>query len=314
MTRQTTPDTPDIPESGFLFDPAAQHITHAPGVWLTRHWHNEGPHAWSRALRAVMTLDAQLYPATTGLIIELGVFGASLHQPRTLRIHSASHPTQTLVISTDAPVSLRLPPSAPDTAHNSTGTTDTPARTLTFELDQMTSPAHQGVSPDTRLLGLQILSVQIDQNALTLPADLTTTPEAASLLVGGWGPHEPGTGVWSTGARSDLHLPGYLRPTTAAQPDPLTLVLHAHALPRPADHPPLELCIETPAGMGPWHSITRTELTLPFPAEHWENNTAYVVTLHARHMASPEDLGINADTRSLGILLHRIDMQSSSGE
>lgn len=309
MSHPAAPPPParDLPQSGFLFDAADQRIEHAPGIWLTRHWHNEGPHAWSRAMRAVVTFDAQLYPAATGLIIELAVYGASPRHPRTLHIHSADHPTQTLTISTDTPVSLRVTTSAPQTRHRAG--TATAASAITFELDRLTSPARQGVSRDTRLLGLQILSVRADQHALALPADLTTTPEAACLLAGGWAPLEPGIGAWSTGTRSDLQIPGYLRPPTPAQTPP-TLVLHAHALPRPADHPPLELCIETPAGMGAWHTITQTELALPFTAEQWENNTAYVVTLHARHMASPEDLGINADPRSLGILLRGIAVQS----
>lgn len=283
-----------------LFATKPASATLVDGIWLGRNWHLTSKLIWSRAQAATLDVAAAVFPDPVPLVIELCVFDAHAAQPRTVTLSSPGHPeVQVTVHSSDA-VSIRsVTPVQTDGADHAT---------VTLTLDAITSPLRAGLSADDRLLGLHIRTVKTGQNVLSLPLDLGNPDVARAVLRAGWSAVEPGNGAWSLAQTASLVLPGYLRRQAGD-----ILCLTADVLPRDAATAPLHVdvfCDGLPAAT--WRFPPSTSGLLRCPTPGWRDNTDITITLRLQNPLSPKALGINADTRPLGLMLRAITLEDGA--
>ena len=148
-----------------------------------------------------------------------------------------------------------------------------------------------------------------DTYSLGRMIDFATEFDARKYLHFGWAGTELGLGVWSHGPAAQLSFRIERRPTK-----PLLLRVNLSAFVVP-EHPTLTVrariegldiaqwtfSIEHPESIhGSWREAA-------IPAEvAW--NRAFYVTLQIIHPASPRNLGLSGDTRSLGVMLHKLSI------
>ena len=151
-------------------------------------------------------------------------------------------------------------------------------------------------------LGLRLLRLGPPAPLLVFPLVLADPAVHRACLSDGWSNPEP-QGVWSEGKESRLALPRQLWRSGRA------LAFDLSVLPRPEDAPPLTVCIR---------SAGRVLVTATFPlpedgplicpvAGFWHMDQPLELTLECDTPLSPAELGINPDTRRLGIFLRSID-------
>ncbi|NDW01318.1 hypothetical protein [Salipiger sp. PrR002] len=280
-----------------LFEAPLERPTLAPGIRLGRGWHAEVGAAWSRSRLARLLVLAEQYPDPVPVLLRLRAFDAAPNRPRQLRAESPGHAPVSLTITTPEPVAVLL-----HTPHHAPGAE---ISEISLELDQLGSPFLSGRSPDERLLGLSVTEIQPGAPDIAFPLEFTTSGAAASALVEGWAPPEAG-GSWSLGSSAVLHLPGYLSPGTATE-----LVFEGNTLPRSAEQPPLEIDLrEAGSVLASWRITSDTAGPWVCPLPDWTDARDRRFELVIRNTMSPHSLGINADTRELGLQLQRLSLRS----
>lgn len=280
-----------------IFAPLQNRPQLLKGLWLDRNWHLESTPIWSRDLTATLAVDMERFTSPRPVLLELRVFGASPPSPRSLTLSSQGHEDQTFLIHTSNPIQVLMWTPEP--------TDGTRYRQMGLSLDAIRSPIQCGFSADERLLGLQIVSVTDDISVLALPLDLTASPVAASPLGQGWAAIEADVGAWTVGAQADLTLPGYLRPSGTA-----TLVLDLHVLARPEGTEPLVAeASYNGQPLARWEFGSETSAQVHCPLPFWRENIDFKMSLRLQGVMSPQELGINADVRPLGLQLRRMDLQ-----
>lgn len=283
----------------YLFSRFADRPEPLPGIYLDRNWHLASEPIWSRSPEATLAVSAEAFPEPVPLILRLHVFGATPAKPRKLTIRSAGQTDQVVNVATQDAISVRLmtPAHAEDARYSP----------ITLALDTVTSPILDGVSIDERCLGVAICDLQQTAHAVSNPIDCTVPAQAAQVLGKGWAAPEAGSGVWTLGTKADLVLPGYTRPSA-----PVHLTLEAIALGRPAERPPL--AVELTCGGRPvtaWHLPPDSADTLSCTLPGWTENVDCHIGLRLTDVLSPAELGVNSDTRLLGLHLRRITLVSA---
>lgn len=267
----------------------------SPGIWLGPGWHIEKGQAWSGAALAQLTISSDAFPEPQPLLIRLRVFNAAPDRPRHLCVKSYGHDPIRMKISTAVPVTLML-----QTPRHAQGAKWSQ---IGFELDHLDSPFLIGTSPDERLLGIFIKELVPNAPNLAFPLEFNPSGVATSVLAEGWAAPET-NGVWSLGPRASLLLPGYL-----CSGGPVTLISEASVLRRPVDDAPLEIDVcEAGVILASWQFLAENigpwRCTLP----DWGDNLDRRIDLVVRNVRSPASLGINTDTRPLGLFLSRLSL------
>lgn len=283
-----------------LFEAPLDRPALAKGIFFERSWHFGQDIIWSSDTDASINVVAETFPEPVALVMTFGVFNASEDSPKTLLVESTGHEVIELVVTTAAPCSVVV-----KTPVHQSGAQYSP---IYMRLDSLDSPAKLGQTSDDRLLGLHIHLLSPETPVLSFPLDFTDPKTCETVLREGWAPPEPETGTWSLGGHARLVLPGYLFP-----PQGTKLLVNATALPRPDEFEPLEIDIESDgrklAAWGPsWGADKSSETDSAWtcqmppvsPLAHRE------LTLTIRGALPPAMLGINSDSRELGLLLQKI--------
>lgn len=263
------------------------------GVLKGEGWHPLSKEGWSAAPLCTLLFDPEVFPPGDEILLELALFNAGPADPRVLTLESDGAAPVVLTVGSPLPVAVAVPAPAPapGARHGR----------LRLRLDRIASPSRLGVAADDRLLGLRLLGAGRHEAAIAFPLDFGQAPVRAACLGPGWSTPEPG-GLWSEGEEARLFLPRWLwRPCRA-------LAIDLAVLPRPADHPSLALRAEA-AGLCLAQQQMGTGHPQPWMCPlHglWEPGAGLEIVLRFDGLATPADLGINADTRLLGLFLRSI--------
>jgi glycosyltransferase involved in cell wall biosynthesis len=158
--------------------------------------------------------------------------------------------------------------------------------------------------------------IQVPDNSYRLGdmVDFATAFDARCYLGSGWGATEFGAGVWSNGSIAELCFELEQRP---AGPLRLRMNLTAFVV---KEHPAITVHVsaedfdvarwsfglaQSELIHGSWHEAT-------IPAEATSNGE-FSVKLRIDQPASPRKLGLSADIRLLGIMLHRLSISPEAG-
>jgi hypothetical protein len=277
-----------------LFDAARARTAIHPGIEFYRGWNLDSDPVWSRDTDAVLRIDAARFAQPVALAIRIRTFNPDTATPKTLQIASPGHDTVAVRITRTGvqTVLVRTPVMAQDATSGF----------VTLSLESPQSPAQLGLSRDDRLLGFHIIDIREDVVPLTLPLDLRDPKTSTEVLASGWDRIEEGTGVWSLTAAPQIALPGHLDLA-----DVPALAFELDTLPRPRDHPPLQIELWS-AGrrLVVWDFAQSTSGTWICPVVHSPTGQGFEITFRINALASPAMLGINADPRMLGLLLRSI--------
>lgn len=263
------------------------------GILPGRNWHFDETAGWSRDVDCSLLVLATQFPEPVALILEFCVFGATPETPRTIVIESPGHPPVRHKVTTGGSQWLLVQsPVFAEVAQTAE---------IVLRLDRVESPFRLDQSEDDRLLGLMILSLQPFKAEFLFPLDFTNPAVASRYLVSGWSTPEA-HGIWSVDSRAVILLPGWLRGTARA------LRFGAITLPRPETVEPMTVTITCNGQV----MLERTCLSDPpepwiCPLDQtWPEGEALEIEFHFKDLRAPVELGINADRRTLGILLHSL--------
>lgn len=277
-----------------LFDGAPGPVpTPFAGVLKGEGWHPLSEEGWSSAPLCTLLFDPGAHPPGGEILLELALFNASPADPRVLTLESDGAEPVVLTVGSPLPVAVAVAAPAPARGAR--------LGLLRLRLDRIASPSRLGVAADDRLLGLRLLGAGRHEAAVAFPLDFGEASVRAACLGPGWSAPEPG-GLWSEGEEARLFLPRRLwRPCRA-------LAFDLAVLPRPADHPPLGLRVEA-AGL----CLAQQEIGSGHPRPWicplhglWDPGGGLEIVLRFDGLATPAELGINLDTRRLGLFLRSI--------
>lgn len=276
-----------------LFDNPSGGPELAGGLRLGRNWYRTAGDGWSSAPECSLVFEAQAFAEPVPMLLDIAVFNARPGDPRMVQIDSPGHPPVTLRVDSPAtvPVLVHSPRHAPGALCSE----------MTLRIDRIASPSQLGMSTDDRLLGLRVLGALRHDAAVAFPLGMAHPAVADICCAEGWAPPEAG-GVWSIAPVSRLILPRVLRCDAAV------LGFDLSVLPRPDGAPPLGVTLEVDgrvmaragfhaAPPGPWLCPLRGG---------WQVGEPLELTFRLADLRTPQDLGINVDTRPLGVFLRRI--------
>lgn len=278
-----------------IFDAVGPRPEIHPGIELWHGWNGESDPVWSRDFEAKLRICAERFAQPVALAIRIRTFNPDTAPPKTIQIHSDGHDSvEVRIVRTGVQtVLVQTPVMAPGAAYGF----------LTLAMEPPQSPAQLGLSQDDRLLGFHIIDICENVVPLALPIDMREPNAGTKVLVAGWDRVEEGTGVWSLSAAPRIMLPDHLDLSKVP-----TLEFDVETLPRPADHPPLN--IEVWSGqrrLAVWDFTDSTGGKRICPVVHSSTEEGFEITFRLNKLASPAMLGINSDTRMLGLLIRSID-------
>lgn len=281
-----------------IFDIGSKRPTASTGLEYFRGWHVASYPVWSRDSEAVLRVDAARFQEVRSIVLKIKTFHPDTTPPKVLRIYSDGHEMLEIPVSSTGMQSILVetPVIQPDAAYGF----------IRFELSEIASPSKLGLSKDDRLLGFHIYSVIENVVPVVFPVDMTVPALGETVLASGWDRIEPGYGVWSIASNAQLVFPGYLDLS-----DVQALSFEVDTLPRPEDHAALQVelwnknrLLET------WKFGGNTRGIRTCPLDSVNAGEELEITFRISELASPQALGINADSRPLGILLKSVDIIS----
>lgn len=282
-----------------LFDARAPRPALVPGIAFLHGWHTTSDPVWSRDAQASLRVEADHFAQPVMLALKIRTYDPGHGGGKALHLRSTGHDPVVAKVSASGVqvVLVPTPVMAPGAAFGIIDIALDPAPGATQ------SPAQQGVSQDDRMLGFRIVSVLENAQPLTFPLDLRVPQIGAAVLGAGWDSVEEGTGVWSVSEAPVLSLPGHLDLSQVT-----TLAFDVDTLPRPADQPPLEVTLWQDARqIAQWSFKDAPGGIRHCPVVPSVTADATRITLQLSGLMSPMMLGINADTRPLGLLIRTIE-------
>jgi hypothetical protein len=277
-----------------MCDAAAPRPEVHPGIAYFRGWNGASAPVWSRDAEAVLRVDTTRFAQPVALALRVATFNADTNPSKTLHIRSDGH----------APVAVCIARRGIQTVlvHTPVMAAGAAFGCVTLSLESPQSPVHLGLSQDDRMLGIQIVDIREDVAPVSLPIDLRRPDAGTAVLGGGWDRIEEGTGVWSLTAAPQIVLPAHLDLT-----DIPALAFDVDTLPRPADHPPLQVEVwSANRRVAVWDFAQASSGTRICPVVPSLTGEAVGITFVMEGQASPAMLGINADPRMLGLLIRNI--------
>jgi hypothetical protein len=265
------------------------------GIEFWRGWNGASDPVWSRDAEAVLRVCAKRFKRPVFLAVRIETYNPNTALPKVLHIRSEGHDPVTVRISRRGvqTVLLQTPEISPGEAYGF----------VTFSMDRPESPAQLGQSQDDRLLGVRIVDIREVPVPVALPLDLRAPETGNAVMAEGWDRIEQGVGVWSLNATPKIVLPDYLNLTEVP-----ALEFDVETLPRPADQPPL--IVEVWSGqrkLAVWDFAQKPRRTKICPLVQPLRGEGVEINFRINGLASPAMLGVNSDSRMLGLLIRSID-------
>jgi hypothetical protein len=287
--------SPEVLFREFLFDTSRSGHQIADGIALTQGWYSDAAPFWSRDRTAVLTFETAYFANPHSVLLKLKTYNPDVFPLKKLTIHSEGHAP----IETDVPrhgkqsILIQTPVIAPGAASGQ----------VRISVDNPQSPSQLGLAPDDRLLGVHIVEVIENPIPMSFPIDLTSRESGAVILGDGWSIFEPGMGAWSFGSYAQIFLP---RLPELAEGGMLEFEVETVA--RNAEHPALEVQVwHGDQGLASWDFSTIGNGLFRCPLPTSTGIADLEISFRIDKLLSPQMLGVNADTRLLGIRLKSID-------
>lgn len=286
-------------EEEIITDRISYPLTPPQSVWaLPEGWHASGAgQVWSRE-RSVVNLPVPDNCSSQQCfgVIKFGVFAASEQSPVTIRFalegEGGGKWAETFNARTPEGHSLAIPLVGRKGVQR-----------LSIEVPNASSPYKLGMSPDPRILGIALRSVDI--GAISYPVQVGPKAGAALALVlkDGW--HSPeASHVWSM-ERARLNLPV---PDKCGEASCLAVI--EFGVFAASEQRPVTVRFTLSGGGKPWsETITavRPEQAIAVPMGGQQGSTELLIEVPGA--TSPHRLGLSADARILGIALRSVDMR-----
>jgi len=266
-----------------------------PGIEFWRGWNGASDPVWSRDAEAVLRLCAERFAQPVFLAVRIATYNPDVALPKVLHIRSEGRDPVSVRISRRGvqTVLLQTPKISLGAAYGF----------VTLSIDRPESPAQLGQSQDDRLLGVRIIDIREVPVPVTLPLDLRSPETGNEVMAEGWDRIEQRVGVWSLNATPKIVLPDYLDLTEVP-----ALAFDVETLPRPTDQPPL--LVEVWCGqrkLAVWDFAQKPGGTKICPVVQPLTGEGVEISFRLNGLASPAMLGINSDSRMLGLLIRSID-------